>query len=91
MKKLFQQIDDLCVTASIAGICSALQLDSEIRTRNGGCDWVTVKFGRTPHLLPGTTDPLWRRKWRKFLTDHVDEIANNLDAVAAAARDGQSG
>jgi len=86
MKKLFQQIDDLCVNANMHGICTALHLPWF-----GSPNAIGIRLGGREHVLPGPTDRLWRRKWRKFLTDHVDAIAKNLDAVAAADRDAQSG
>lgn len=84
MKKLFQQIDDLCHRAHRVAICNALNI--YICTNN---EQFTIRLGNQDHIMP--TDSLWRRKWRTFLTDHADDVANNLASVAAAAHDEQSG
>lgn len=86
MRKLFQQIDELCKHATMHGICTGLKLEWF-----GGPNAICIKLNGREHTLPGATDHRWRRQWKSFLTDHADEIATNLDAAAAAAPAVQSG
>lgn len=87
MRKLFQQIDDLCRNARTPlPICVRLGLDAATKP---GKIFVRFQSDDVTHELPDSTNLRWRRVWRAFLTDHVDDVANSLAAVPAAVPGGQ--
>jgi hypothetical protein len=97
MKKLFNTIDSLCRHATLPGIWSTLRLPVY---ENKKCVLVFLRDEslKNAYTLPTAADPLWRRKWKAFLTDHADEVAAlvaarpaNAAATSSEARDAQRG
>lgn len=71
MKELFRLIDELCRNSRTPlPLCLTLGLDVILV----GPGRYLINIEGEHHELPDSTDLLWRRKWRSFLTDHANEL-----------------
>lgn len=52
---------------------------------------VCIHLNDAVYFKPPASNPLWRRQWKAFLTDHADAVARIHAVAAPGSLDGQPG